>query len=494
MDSFDTAEGIFATLRADLTKKAAIGVEFYNVEEHVSLSSRELIRNLLQGYIDRVVATDLGPEVVTLDDKRLTHKRKIIRKILTRYGEVSIERTGYSSRHHEALFPHDATLNLPSSRYSYCLQKFVAKESSKGSFDCVIDAVKELFGIKLGKQQAIKIAQQCSQYFDAFYAEPTTDDEEAPSKKQRHLLILTTDAKGVIMRAEGLREQTRKRQASSNTKKQTRLSKGEKSNAKRMAQVASLYFVEPYVRSVTDIIKKDEAKEKRRPKPLGKKVWASLEKSSAEVIDEMVAQAVKLDPDKKHSWAVLVDGQTTQINQVKSSLKKLKRRAPIILDIVHAIEYLWKAAYCFHHDESSEAEAWVSKYLEHILNYGGRSTARSIRMSAAKRLTPQKRNKIQKITSYFADRDEYTSYKKYLKQGYPIGTGIIEGACRYLIKDRMDITGARWGLSGAEAILRLRTLIKNDDFEKYWQFYINQEHIRLYENRFNIPKYPSQPS
>ena len=491
MDSFDTAEGIFATLKADLTKKAAIGTELFDVEKHVSLSSRELIRNLLQGYVDRVVATDLGPEVVSVHNKKLTHKRKSSRKIVTMYGEISIERMGYSSRYHEALFPHDAVLNLPSSRYSYCLQKFVAKESSKGAFDSVLDAAKELFGITLGKQQAAEIAQQCSRYFDAFYAESTQGIEKSLRKEQRHLLILTTDAKGVVMRADGLREQTKKRQAVSNSKKKSRLSKGEKSNAKRMAQVASLYFVEPYIRNIEDIVNKTESKETKRPKPKCKKVWASLEKSSADVIDEMVAQAVRLDPNKEHRWAVLVDGQTTQIKQLKSSLKKHKRHAPIILDIVHAIEYLWKAAYCFHSEESTEAEAWVTRYLEHLLNQGGKSAARSIRMSAAKLLTPQKCEKVRKITSYFSERDEYTNYKRHLKQGYPIGTGIIEGACRYLVKDRMDITGARWGLTGAEAILRLRTLVKNGDFETYWKFYVEQERKRLYEDRFIIPNYPN---
>jgi hypothetical protein len=68
--------------------------------------------------------------------------------------------------------------------------------------------------------------------------------------------------------------------------------------------------------------------------------------------------------------------------------------------------------------------------------------------------------------------------------GWPIATGVIEGACRYLVKDRLAITGARRGLPGAEAVLLLRTVITNGDFEAYWKFHLQQEHQRTHTNRY----------
>ncbi len=62
--------------------------------------------------------------------------------------------------------------------------------------------------------------------------------------------------------------------------------------------------------------------------------------------------------------------------------------------------------------------------------------------------------------------------------------GPIEGACRHLVKDRMDITGARWGLDGAEAILKLRAITTNGDFDEYWRYHLAQEQHRVHESRY----------
>ena len=78
-----------------------------------------------------------------------------------------------------------------------------------------------------------------------------------------------------------------------------------------------------------------------------------------------------------------------------------------------------------------------------------------------------------------------------MKQGWPIATGIIEGACRHLVKDRMDLTGARWGLHGAEAVLKLRALRCNGDFETYWRYHLDQEQRRVHQTRYvdhTVPK------
>ncbi len=110
-------------------------------------------------------------------------------------------------------------------------------------------------------------------------------------------------------------------------------------------------------------------------------------------------------------------------------------------------------------------------------------------MSAAKRLSEDKKEIVEKSARYIAERAAYTNYQKYLKKGYPIGTGVIEGACRYLVKDRMDITGARWGLDGAEAVLKLRSILKSHDLDEYWNYHLAQEYQRNHLVKFyNLPK------
>jgi len=97
---------------------------------------------------------------------------------------------------------------------------------------------------------------------------------------------------------------------------------------------------------------------------------------------------------------------------------------------------------------------------------------------------PSRRAGIDACATYLTNKRLYLDYPKALKEGWPIATGVIEGACRHLIKDRMDITGARWGLEGAEAVLKLRALCSNGDFNNYWAFHLAQERRRVHESRY----------
>jgi len=155
-------------------------------------------------------------------------------------------------------------------------------------------------------------------------------------------------------------------------------------------------------------------------------------------------------------WVILIDGNKHQLNVIKTLSKDSKSNATIILDIIHVIEYLWQVARIFFGETKySACEDWVYEKLDAILNEQAASVSGSIKMSAAKRkLTKQQRKTITVCARYLSNHKQYMNYKRYLKNGFPIATGVIEGACRYLIKDRMDITGARWfrwRRSGAKA-------------------------------------------
>lgn len=145
------------------------------------------------------------------------------------------------------------------------------------------------------------------------------------------------------------------------------------------------------------------------------------------------------------------------------------------------LEYLWKAAYCFFDESSQEAEDWVKERALKILDGEASQVAAGIRRSCTKRnLNSKERENADKCSDYLLNKKRYLRNDKYLAAGYPIATGVIEGACRYLIKDRMDITGDRWGLQGAEAVLKLRAIISCDDFEEYFQFHKRKERVRNY--------------
>jgi len=310
------------------------------------------------------------------------------------------------------------------------------------------------------------------------------------------LLVIQTDAKGIVMRTQDLREVTRKAAAVSRQKMSKRLSRGEKRNRKRMAQVASVYTIEPYVRTPEQIVNELQPireAETKRPKPQQKRVWASVEQGAEQVIEAAFEEANKRDPKRKKNWVAVVDGNKPQLDLLNTFAIKYSVTLTIVLDLIHVIEYLWRAAYVFNEKESLEAQAWVSERLLEILQGNSSTVAGGIRRSATLRaLKAQERLPADDCADYLLDYGPYLRYDKYLAQGLPIASGVIEGACRHLVKDRMDLTGARWGLKGAEAVLRLRSLRSSGDFDQYWQFHLQKELQRNHKSKYVGGRLPIQ--
>lgn len=265
------------------------------------------------------------------------------------------------------------------------------------------------------------------------------------------------------------------------------MSPGEKKNSKRMAAVASVYLINRFERTPSDVVKdifEENDKKLSRPRPLKKRVWASLEKSFEEVVDELFIESDRKDPNRKKDWVALVDGDKKQIKYLKKKAKTYGVNLTIICDFIHVLEYLWNASNALT-EEKDEREYWVRERLENLLNGKASSVAAGIRRSATKRNIPQeKRVSVDKCATYLLNQSPYFSYHNYLKKGYPIATGVIEGACRHLVQDRMGITGARWGLKGAEAILKLRSLKTSGEFDDYWKFHEVQEFRRNHAEKY----------
>jgi hypothetical protein len=155
------------------------------------------------------------------------------------------------------------------------------------------------------------------------------------------------------------------------------------------------------------------------------------------------------------------------------------------VDIIHDIEYLWKAARVFHPESGPDLENWVGHRLIEILRGKAGLMAGGMRRSATRRkLTADVRKPVDICAGYLLNHSAYLRYDRYLAQGLPIATGVIEGACRHLVKDRMDVTGARWSLNGAEAVLRLRALCSSGDFDEYWRFHEACEYKRTHQSRY----------
>ncbi|MFO0740239.1 MAG: ISKra4 family transposase [Labilithrix sp.] len=358
-------------------------------------------------------------------------------------------------------------------------------QRSAYAFEEVAATLSATTGARIGKRQVEELAARAAQDFDDFYAA-----RELAAEKTTDLLVLTFDGKGVPMRREHLRPETRKAAETTPRRLQTRLTKGEKRHRKWMAQVAAVYTVAPHVRTLQDLLTelrpvRDAAKERQRPRPTNKLVWASLEKEPEEVISDAFDEALRRDPQKARPWIVLVDGNRDQLRLVKKAAKKRDVRITIIVDLIHVLEYLWKASYAFHPDGSKEAESWVQQRLAWLLRGEHTKVRTNIRRNAtARSLDSTKLEPVRKCLRYLRGVRRFLAYNSALAAGFPIATGVIEGVCRYLVKDRMEKTGARWSTPGAEAVLRLRALRASGDFDAYWAFHLDREHARHHRTRY----------
>jgi len=204
-----------------------------------------------------------------------------------------------------------------------------------------------------------------------------------------------------------------------------------------------------------------------------------------DVIIEGFREAQRRDSDKSRRWVVLVDGNEDQLAHIAYCAKEMNVEVTIVLDVIHVLEYLWRAGLSFNDEASPELQDWVGQRLLRVLEGHARDVAAGIRRSATKRgLTASERKNADACARYLLKYQQYLRYDEYLRDGLPIATGVIEGACRSVVADRMDITGARWGVKGAEAILKLRTLRMSDDFDAYWDFHVAEEHRLVHESKY----------
>jgi hypothetical protein len=375
-------------------------------------------------------------------------------------------------------------LNLPEEEYSHGLRRRAAEEAAKVSYKETVDFLARYTGGKVAPRQTQELVRRAARDFDAFYEEGLDPGRE----ETEDLLIMSLDGKGIVMRRDHLREATRKAAEEATAKLGRRLSKGEKRDRKRMATVAAVYTIESFPRVAEDVmseLRPARDVSRSRPRARNKRVWASVEKDAATVTREVYEEACARDPEHRRKWVVLVDGDRHQIARIQEEARRREKRVILVLDLIHVLEYLWKAAWSFFDEGDRAAERWVVQRATHILEGRSSDVAAGIRRSATKRaLSAKRRRSADRCADYLITKRKLLRYDQYLRDGLPIATGVIEGACRHLVKDRLDITGARWGISGAEAVLRLRALRSSGDFDAYWGFHLERELTRNHLIRY----------
>ena len=431
-DRFCKVAKAFSEVLSNLQRAAERGDAVHEVEETTWSGLVETGREMIVAYIQKQQEEVPRPKVIEHEGKtlhRLPERR--MRPYVSAFGPTPFWRDVYAEREtqRQEVVPLDAKLGMPEGNTSYLLQKWSGTKCVKESYEESRATLREILGfapsVNCLEDLVARAAEHAEVYFDQQEAvDPTTEEE---------ILVATSDCKGVPMRQVDA-PQTKQADVVPR-RKGKRLKKGEKNGQKRMACVGGVYSVAPFRRTADDVLNEilRQEKQEQRPKPQNKRLRAVL---------------------------------TRQVGDQEVNAK----------DVV----FDW-LAYCFHREGSDAAEAFVETYLRKLLKGNVGRVIGGIRQMATKgALSKHKGEKVEQYLSYFGDRREYMKYDEYLAAGYPIGSGVVEGACRHLVKDRMEQTGMRWRIAGAQAVLNLRAIYVNDDWEPFHAHRIRAEQRKLY--------------
>jgi hypothetical protein len=477
----DAFEAVIGWLRG-----SDVPMDHTALEEGLDERGTEVLRRLYQARLDelsraerRKAAQAAVPEGTTV--------RAHVRPIETLFGRVRLFRLGYKGAGQKTRYALDKRLNLPSEVYSHPLRRRVAEQARTEAWDGVVEHVDGTTGAHVPKRQAEHLTQEAAKDFDAFYAQRSANDTLAAGA----LLIASSDGKGVRMVPEALREATRKAAEADQAaavrgdpmaKKKPRL------HDRRMAIVTAVWEQAPQPRTAEDIVTelrrvpgRSKARKPPLPRPQHKRVSASVQKSLSVGVGEMFDELDRRDPQRARCAVVLVDGDEPQQAAILDQGRCHDRQLIIVLDLIHVIHYLWLAGFVLCRKSHAKTDVWVARHLRRLLSQPVDDLLAGIqRATTAQGLSTRARKPIDNALRYFRRNASFMDYPAFLAQGLPIASGVIEGACRHLIQDRLGITGARWDLPGAEAMLRLRALHTSGDWDAYWRFHLRQDALRNY--------------
>jgi hypothetical protein len=459
----------------------AAGLGLAAVEEGLAVRGLEIQRRLLQDHLFARAAAEprlarvVGPDGIT----RTRAERGHVVSVSSVFGPVRVPRIAYRAPGARNVHPADGQLNLPREKHSHGLSRLVAVLAPRGSLAAACAEVRARTGSALGTRQCRQLARGAAADFDGFYARRRPPPGAAPGD----VLVLEVDGTGIAVLPGQLRARARRLAGKAVPKQDGRLSRGEVRTRRRMAEVGTVFDLAPVPRAAGDILGPGP----RPPGPKAARKWltASVAAGAADVVAAAFAEADRRDPARQRTWVALADGNTDQIRQIQAQAADRAIPVPITCDFYHVTEYLWAAAWALFPEASPDAGPWVRARAAAILDGRAVAVAAALRADAAA-LPAARRKTAAKTAAYLDAKAPYLDYPTALAAGWPISTGVIEGACRHLVKDRMAITGARWGVDTAEAILKLRALHANGDFDAYWAYHLECEYQRNYGHGYAL--------
>lgn len=464
------------------------GQPVHELESGVWRQILRLGHDLLGSFFARCGNGDMGETIAGPEGQEWRRLEQLhAREYMSIFGSFKLQRTVYGSREGQKIdfVPLDNRLQLPASVYSYLLQDWSQGFCVESAFGQVSQTLKRMLGLSLSidglERTNVSMAQRVEAYRD--------DRPKPAADTEGEILVASADGKGIVMR-----------RSAEDPAPSSHRTKGEKANKKRMAMVATVYTVDRYERTPEEVVAalfRDEqpinAVAPKRPKPCHKRVMASLttvnakgeEQPAVDTVHEWMINEIVERNRHEHAWkrpmVFLYDGQESLWD---ARDYHLPTSGVDVLDLLHVTPRLWRAAHLFHPEKSAAAEEFVRDRCLRVLQGRVDGVITGLNEMATKQgLCASKRKALAEICGYLRKNRDRMRYDEYLEKGYPIASGVIEGACRHLIKDRMERAGMHWQPEGAQAMLDVRSVHIDGDWEGYQAYRIERETRELYPHR-----------
>jgi hypothetical protein len=461
-----------------LTRALQEGTAVHQVEAQLWDLALQLGHRSLAAFFDACGRGDLG-EAITLPDGRSVPRLEELhtRPYVSVFGAFRLERTAYGSREGQALefVPLDNRLQLPRGPFSYLLQDWDQSLAVEQAFGQVNQAIERMLKLKQSVDSLEGMNRHLAQDVGTF----RDLQGSPPAAEEGTIVVVSADCKGVVMRGQGTPTVCGGQRPG-----------GRRANQKRMATVGAVYTVDPYVRTAEEVVAalfRDPGYEPGpRPQPAHKRVWASLpregQSSIAVVSDWLWWEFAQRNPRLERATVCLCDGQEALWQACAGAVVDPDRVE--ILELLHVTPRLWQAAQLLYGAKGEEVVPWVRQQVTRVLRGQVEGVMRTLRkLAAARGLKGAKKKGLARICAYFRKNRQRMRYDEYLAAGYPIASGVIEGACRHLVKDRMERAGMHWTPEGAQAMLDVRSVWIGGQWEAFMEYRIEQETARLYPHR-----------
>ncbi len=455
----------FEQLVALVTSPAATSATLDQMERSLFGRVLRLGRRLLELFLATRVAAESHQPHACEHDRVLPYHSQQPASYFSVFGKLTFQRA-YFYRAGHSHCPLDAALSLPDRCYSDFLMELASLLAVDGVFEKSLAVLARLLGLSLPKLALETWVREASAQVTPFY----TQKAAFPAEEEGPILVAQADGKGVPM----VRQET--------APATVRRAKGDKKTRKKEAVATAVYTIAPYRRTPQDLIEAlfpsqpAAAAGSDRPPPCHKQVFASLN-GKAWTLRQLQARVQQRDGRHIRARVALTDGAAPLQQRMQAALPDFT----LVLDLMHVAEHVWRAGTALYGETDLQRAVWVKAQLLDILSSRAASVIRRLRDKARTlRKSSQAQKVLRQVADYLDRNRPYMDYATYLKHGWPVGTGVIEGVCRHLVKDRMELSGMRWTVAGAEAVLALRAVHENGDWDAFHAFRRASDHQERY--------------